>query len=187
MTTESTQALTNSVTPSTAVAEVRHGSIRVDAAPPDDSWIHQEIGKIAAGWARLEHALDLIISDLLGLEHRISACVTSQILGVHYRVSAIVALAEALKLEKDLISKIRVFGVCCEGPQAERNRFVHDPWHIEAMSGDVAQFKSWPKGDHRFGVYKISETKIKKLQGRIRRRVQEAVTLREEIRVERAP
>jgi hypothetical protein len=78
-----------------AATEARHprpsGKSAVEVAP-DNHPIYTLVGRAASAWAHLEHTLDLIIWDLIGLDPKRIACVTAQIIGATNRYRAIESL-----------------------------------------------------------------------------------------------
>jgi hypothetical protein len=93
------------------------------------------LGEIAASWASLEFTLNHIIWDLMGVEQRIGACVTSQMIGPTPRMKALVALVTERGGKEELIKAINSFSGTIEGLGRQRNRFLHDLWTENTLTG----------------------------------------------------
>src|SRR6476646_4634011 len=65
----------------------------ITIAPPNHP-IYALIGRAASAWAHLEHTLDLITWDLLGIEQARAACVTAQVMGAANRYRIIISLLQ---------------------------------------------------------------------------------------------
>jgi hypothetical protein len=124
---------------------------------PDDHPVYAKVGKVASDWAHVEHALDIIIWELSGVEFQKGSAITAQLMGAFSRFKAILALlaqptlanrknlAAAVARTTELMNK-------SSGPGDKRNRIVHDPWFAYTASGKAAQFKAMPYRDHRYGI-----------------------------------
>jgi hypothetical protein len=67
--------------------------------PPSDDPIYALIGRVASTWSHLEHILDEIIWDLVGIEASRVACITGQIIGATNRYRAITSLIKQRMLK----------------------------------------------------------------------------------------
>jgi hypothetical protein len=146
---------------------------------PDDRPIYAKVGKVASDWAHVEHALDVIIWELSGIESQKGAAITAQLMGVFPRFKAILALLAqpALVNRKNLrtvINRTTDLMNKSSGPGDKRNRIVHDPWYAYTASGKTAQFKAMPHKDHRYGIQLVDSEvlddalrSIKEFSGRV--------------------
>ena len=135
----------------------------VEIAPPDHP-IYSLVGRVASGWAHLEHTLDLIIWDLTRIEPESVACITAQINGVTPRYRAIVSLLKHRKTDtfNKLAEKMEELMRKTYDPTEQHNRIVHDPWYI-THEKLPAQFRAMPTKDPRFGICEIDAKEIEAL------------------------
>jgi hypothetical protein len=149
---------------------------------PDKHPFYRLVGQVTSEWAHLEHALDLIIWRMAGVEEAKGACLTGQIMGASPRFLAIIALATLKQVNEKVIEEVRDLMRRTFDVQEARNRAIHDPWFISGgATGQVAQFKSMPKKELVYGMKDVDEAEIKKLIERIRRRSQDALSLQDKL------
>ncbi|MGH7080147.1 MAG: hypothetical protein ACREFU_18875 [Acetobacteraceae bacterium] len=148
---------------------------------PDAHPFYAVVGRIAAEWAQMEHAPDLIIWDLLGAPQDLGSCVTQQLSGYRSRFIAITALSSAHGLGKDLTDKITALQGRTQDLAVNRNRFVHGAWFMTQPEEDLAQFKSLTRRQRKFGIEAISDDDARQTINRIREKVEEITNLRAEI------
>ncbi len=154
----------------------------LEIAPPQHP-IYSLIGRVASAWAHLEHTLDLIIWDLIGVEAERVACVTAQLMGATNRYRAIESLLAQRKKPKfdnarEQITKLKQRTY---DPQEDRNRIIHDPWYL--FDAKAAQFRAMPPKDPRFGVCAIDVEKIETCIRTANDLADRAAKIRLEIRV----
>jgi hypothetical protein len=88
------------------------------------------IGRVAAGWARLEYLTNEIIWHLANVEYEFGACITAQIMSPSNRVRALISLVRLRGGKEPLLAELNKFSVAADGLARRRNRVVHDPWLI---------------------------------------------------------
>jgi len=156
-------------------------------APPDHP-IYALVGRVASTWAHLEHTLDLIIWDLVGIEAERVACVTAQIIGATPRYRTIVSLLKQRKSAAfdKLAKKTEELMQKTYGPTEKRNRIVHDSWYITDKKA-TAQFRSMPTKDARFGICEVDDNEIKALLEEANKLIKLASDLRVEVLALLAP
>src|SRR5262245_58448840 len=99
---------TSVVSSTTAILTDTHQWAERDfVTPPPEHGIYQLIGRVAAGWTRLEHALDRIIWTLAENLYPDGACITSQLMGATARYKVIIAQLN-LRAEQD--GRFRAYG-----------------------------------------------------------------------------
>lgn len=125
--------------------------------------------------------MDLFIWQLSGIDNPFGACITAQIMGATPRFNTLIALATKKKISESLIEEIRDLMRKTYDVQEDRNRLVHDPWYIETRSGRPGQFKSVPRKGLQFGFEDIDETFVRNVMGRIQRRRQAVLILRDKV------
>jgi hypothetical protein len=154
----------------------------VEIAPPEHP-IYGVVGRVASGWAHLEHALDLIIWDLAGAPPEKVACITAQINGATPRYRAVVLLLRQRNhnnLNK-LSEKAKELMQKTFDPTEKRNRIVHDPWYVITDQKLTAQFKAMPSKDSRFGIYQVDAEEIESVIEVARKLTDQVHNLRSEI------
>src|SRR5437016_5591584 len=105
--------------------------------------------------------LDLLIWDLAEIPHPLGACITAQMLGATNRFQTLISLATAKGRDAKTIQKISELMRKTYDVQEQRNRIVHDPWYIEAESGEPGQFKAMPfRSGLAYGMRDIDEKDI---------------------------
>lgn len=139
--------------PETAHFTLIMGDVRmtVHAPLPDTHPQLALIGQIAAAWSVIEHELDTVIWRLAELQPETGACLTAQMIGIRPRFLTIIALCTHAQFPKDFITKIE--DVMNKGvkPGEGRNRVIHDPWYLELMSQQAAQFRAMPAKKLTYG------------------------------------
>jgi hypothetical protein len=90
------------------VTKLPSGKPVVEIAP-DNHPIYSLVGRATSAWAHLEHTLDLIIWDLIGLDPKRIACVTAQIIGATNRYNAIESLLGQQERSKfkDILERVK--------------------------------------------------------------------------------
>ena len=154
--------------------------------PPVDHGIYQLIGRVAAEWSRLEHALDRIIWTLAGTLYPDGACITSQLLGATARYKVIYAQL-SLRATQDsqfrgYLPRIRTLMEKSYEPQEKRNRIIHDAWYLDAEEKAPGQFRSWPHKNPEFGVRAVDLDDIEQTISDATRLAESAEALFEEIK-----
>jgi hypothetical protein len=148
---------------------------------PERHLVYEQIGRLVAEGARLEHRLDFIIWDLSGIDHQRGACITGHLLGATPRFKAIISLCTQRRLDKKLIDRaislMRKSFDIVEG----RNRTVHDPWYMESDAKTPAQWRSMPFKTLEFGIMDVDAKKIEKTIGEYRALTQKVADLQKEI------
>ena len=139
-------------------------TFRIHAPLPEEHPFYALVGRVTSEAAHLEHALDMIIWELAGIErHDLGACVTSQIIGPAPRCRAIRLLVGRLGLDGELARAAKELRKECGGLADRRNRFIHDPWYVEKTTGEPAQFKSMAFSEPVFGMKDIKKEELDKL------------------------
>jgi hypothetical protein len=92
------------------------------------------IGRIASLWAIFELDLDLTNITLARVPLLAGVCLTAQIAGAGRKLEAFIALAE-LRIGKSpqwtrLIRDLKKLAMDARSLGEQRNRAVHDPWHV---------------------------------------------------------
>lgn len=100
--------------------------------------------------------LDETIWDLLWTDRALAACVTSQLVGVGSRCKAIETLCKARNLSKEVRAPFKQLKNDSFSVSDWRNRWVHDVWFLEVISGKAAQFRAMPVVDPRYGQQEIA-------------------------------
>ena len=119
------------------------------------------IGRVVAEFAQLEHALDRIIWDIVGINQSTASCFTGQI-GQHAsKFRTITALLKEQNLlghlPKDYEKKtlIPLQGRVTFASE-ERNRIVHDAWFGFPRTRNARQFRSVTSKNSQFGLVAVS-------------------------------
>lgn len=162
--------------------EGRGPGLRVYADLPDGHPFYASIGLVASEWAHFEHALDLIIWDLAGIDPVRGACITSQIMGAGGRCKAISTLSDLRELPAAMSKSARTLMNDSYKVADKRARIVHDPWYIETERGQPGQFKSMAFTDPRHGIRDISQDEIDDALRAIRKLKVRAISLHHEFR-----
>jgi hypothetical protein len=137
--------------------------------PPPDHPVYTVIGQLASEWAHLEHALDMPIRRLAGIDDSHLACLTAQYMGVTPRFNAIIALltvrakrdvrfSETMERANSLLRKSYDLS-------ERRNRAIHDPWYLaSSLDGvGIAQFMKMPRKDLYYGIRRSDHRELKKI------------------------
>jgi hypothetical protein len=147
---------------------------------PEEHPFYTLVGRVASEWAHLEHILDATIWNLLDIDPKFAACVTSQIMGIGPRCKVIITLCSVRTLSEDLKKSYRRLMNESYLPADWRARFVHDPWFTETP--DIAkQFRAMPYVDQRFGEQDIDKTTIQQLLSQIKALQSRASELRNQV------
>ena len=157
---------------------------RILATLPENHAIYSVIGRIASEWSHLEHLLDLIIWDLVHHDQVKVACITSQLMGTAPRIRTVLNLLSLRAKRPEtskLVDKVNQLNKRTFDVSERRNRAIHDPWYLETISGQPAQFKSMPSKDPQFGIADIDEKEQADVIAKIRELNVRAATLRNEI------
>jgi hypothetical protein len=123
--------------------------------PPNDHPIYSLVGRVASASAHLEHTLDLIIWDLVGIDHQAGACITAQMSGAVPRYRAIITQltmrSHSDPRYKPFIKQTKGLMERTHGPQDERNRIVHDPWYLIVNPMPPGLLNHWPNDKSSLG------------------------------------
>lgn len=155
--------------------------VTVYGKPPDEHKIYQIIGRVASEWSHLDHMLDLIISELTGLDDHTAACLTGQVLTTRAKYEAIIALLTRRTLSTGLIERAKKERSKSANLGKKRNRIVHDAWYLAV--GDLAteqpkQFKTMAPDELTFGLHEPSDTEVQNTITEIRHRYDRTLELR---------
>lgn len=126
---------------------------------PDDHPFYALVGRVASEWSHLEHIVDLTIWQLLGVDHRLAACLTAQYPGIPARCNAIQSLGAAKGLTRKQLSPVGKLKDDSYKVAESRARWVHDPWFVQEGT-QPAQFRAMPASDPRFGLQPIVDTEL---------------------------
>jgi hypothetical protein len=138
----------------TATVKNVHGPL------PEDHPFYVIVGRVASEWAHLEHIIDVTIWELLGVDDRLAACLTSQYPGIGQRCNAICALGLARGLTKEQVKPFRQLKSAAFDVADWRARWVHDPWYVVIETNKPAQFRAMSQVDPRYGLQEISQDEI---------------------------
>jgi len=94
------------------------------------------VGMVAVAWAKLEIAIDRTIWREAAVNERTGACITTQLTGIYPRMRALIALARLNGASHGLISELNNLADDSELLVRLRNRIVHDPWFVNAKTGE---------------------------------------------------
>jgi hypothetical protein len=167
-----------------AKADGLRATVRVHSTLPADHSAYALIGRVAAEWARLEHILDAIIWDIVGIRFETGSCITGQMIGHRPRFNAISALGTLRGLNAKILSDIETHQGKTSELAKKRNRIVHDAWFIESGTGQIGQFRSvLPKAD-TFGIEDIDPEKVGDIIKKIADRCNSILQLRDQILAE---
>jgi hypothetical protein len=152
---------------------------------PPDHPIHNLVGRVAAGWAIVEHMQDAIIWSLLKTGDRAGACVTAQMIGSRNRSLTIIALCEQFSLPKEVLDlAVKVSSHLYE-PQKRRNRILHDPWYVDDAVSGTHQFRAMPPEDYSFSLVPSDVGYLNETLAIIDRRIDEIGRLSQKINAAR--
>jgi hypothetical protein len=124
---------------------------------PEDAPQYTYVGKIAIEWANLEAAIDWEIWTLCGHPNLI-ACLTAQMIGPSPRLQALIAICAEKKLELKTLENLEEFKRHAQGVADQRNRFVHDSWHV--IASELTGRKTFKKEVTARGRLKIASEEI---------------------------
>lgn len=157
--------------PGTYTITFHPGRARVLEPLPSGHPFYAKIGRVAAGWAELEHTYDVMIWDLYKNTSQAElSCITGRLIGYRPRAEAVTALCELRGIDAKIISAIKAFSNELGGINNERNRIIHDAWYVSS-EGEVNQFKIPVYGKERFGFREVDDGEIESLINRIRAKV----------------
>lgn len=143
---------------------------------PEEHPFYEQIGRVAALWARLEHILDLMIWELAdGARMAAISCVTGQIMGPSGKFRALAALCELRGVPKDVSKKISKLAQPVFQTSLKRNRIVHDAWFTEETDSagiKQGQFRSQTSKPHSFGFEDITEAEIDETIKKVRSHIE---------------
>jgi hypothetical protein len=89
------------------------------------------VGSVAGHWAVMEMHIDVCALQLAGLgNEQVGLCFTAQITGSARKLDAYIAVAKLKGAEKTA-AELDKFAKDTARLSEQRNRAVHDPWHIE--------------------------------------------------------
>lgn len=111
---------------------------------------YREIGKVAANWAAFETIAVSALWMLADVKDEPGACLTAQIPNMARRMDALEALLRLRGASDFLLRKVHKFGSDTYGLQEQRNRIVHDPWHVD-KDGQLNRLEITAKGKLKFG------------------------------------
>ena len=170
---------------STAAAATQAVVGRVRNPLPAEHPAYALIGRVAAEWAQLEHALDIIIWEMAGTPFYVGSCITGQMVGHWPRFRAIIALGTIRKLSKPLLKVVNKTGETASELAQLRNRIVHDAWYTEEEPGALAaQYRSILPKQVIFGLEDVTEDFVNDLIGKIVIKREQVFELRARIKVE---
>ena len=106
--------------------------------------------------------------ELLGVDSRLAACLTSQYPGVPQRCNAVNALGLARGLTNEQLKPFRKLRSDAFDVADWRARWVHDPWYVESGTDKPAQFRAMPPVDPRYGLQEISKAEVERTITEIR-------------------
>jgi hypothetical protein len=174
------------VSSTTAIMTTTHNWVsREYITPPVDHGIYKLIGRVAAEWSRLEHALDRIIWTLAETLYPDGACITSQLSATsRYKV---ICAQLSLRTTQDsqfrrYIPRITTLMQKSYEPQEKRNRIIHDAWYLDAEEKAPGQFRSWPHKNPEFGVRAVDLDGIEQTIADATQLAEKAEALFEEIK-----
>jgi hypothetical protein len=148
---------------------------------PKQHRVYRYIGRLVTEAARFEHILDVMIWALVGADQHRLACVTAQFAGPYSRFKAIKSLCRYLNLGAGIVKQINKLSEDSRPATEYRNRIVHDPWYVDADSGNPAQYKKMASDDLRLELVTISVTDIEKKTAKVTAFAKEAIKLLDEI------
>ena len=148
---------------------------------PKDHPIYNAIGRVASDWAYYELILDDIIRSLVGVSGDLVTSITAQMMGINNRLNAIKALCIVQNISKKTQEKIDSIRNNSFIPLENRNRIVHDPWFLDPITSETAQFKSMPAKEMKYGVKPVDAKFIDDTLKMIADRITEASKFHERI------
>ncbi len=176
------------ITPGAGIVEIVGGAPTVELwdIPPDDHPIYPLLGRVVAGWARIEHILDLIIWDLAGGAGPNAAQITAGLVGHESRCKCIIKRAKQHNLSEEVFAAVDRLKKPLDDLSVERNRAVHDPWMSERETKQSAQWRSMPKKSPNptFGISLKDFRDLETLISDIRSAASEVAGLRDQALLE---
>lgn len=140
------------------------------------------MGGITNAWAQLEFEIDRGIWTLLGSQHQLAACVTSQLNYVHPRIKAFIALVHLHGGDNQTIRELNTFYQDrISGLSELRNRSVHDPRMLDYDTQSVHRFEATAKPKITFGWTLETTLDLKTLHDRIYQVVTDFNILRDKV------
>jgi hypothetical protein len=127
---------------------------------------YEIVDRVSSEWAHLEHALDMIIWELAGIDQKLGSCVTGQLGGHWPRINAITALASAKGVHRTLIRELELFGNGMSELAKKRNRFVQAAWYSDGV-GKAGRIAGFPAREKQFGPKDFGEADARDLISRI--------------------
>jgi hypothetical protein len=162
--------------------------VQIFSKLPEDHSIYKLIGRVVSDWSYLEHRLDQIIWEFLGLSPALGACMTGQMMGHSPRYNTIIALIAHHKLGKTLRNYAYSQMGSVSNVSEERNRVVHDPWFTDTLERGTYRLKKMSRKDLTFGYHRYSDEKeILALLDKIKDRIDGVGRLEVKIRAARSP
>jgi hypothetical protein len=143
-------------------------TFRIHGQLAEDHRYYRLIGLLVSTCSHFEHAIDLVIWDLLGVPHTEAALTTRGIVGASKRLDLLVAVATRKGIDSKIIDEIEMMKPKASQLQQQRNRIIHDPWYIDKDDGTVGQFRSMPKDNPCLGVHDVDEVAVVRLTEEIR-------------------
>lgn len=137
------------------------------------------VGQIAAESARIERLLDNSIAAVAGLDHPISACITSQLSGTNPRFDALRKLL-AWQGFNDFEVRLKKLKKSTGEDMVPRNAAVHDPWLIDSFSGEPHQQLGMRK-PLTYGVVPRSVGELENTLAKLKKRRESVTELLNEI------
>ena len=128
---------------------------------------HQAVGEIASVWAMFEQRLDQLIWDILGVEPKLGACLTSQLNGPAPRFRVLKSLLELREWKQELRRKLNKLSHDIIEVQEERNRAVHDVVLVGHNSKRV--FKRTVATINNKLVYEVVDQSIEQLKDTLKK------------------
>ncbi|MEL3892803.1 hypothetical protein V6B08_21180 [Ferrovibrio sp. MS7] len=90
------------------------------------------IGRVAANWNEFEAAIDVTSAFIADLDEEIAACFTAQMIGVGPKSNALLSLMKQTSFDSKACKELeKFFKERVIGLSEQRNRAVHDVWHLE--------------------------------------------------------
>jgi len=144
-----------------------------------------EVGRIASAWAMLEFHIDLLIWELIEVEHMLGACVTSQLTNVGARLRTLAALVRLREGSAGLIKEINSFDGVTAIVQQKRNRAVHDTWMYNRARKSAAQVNvTIAEKQLKFGINDVAMPELTTIHAEVKRHVEKFLKLSLKIRKE---
>lgn len=143
-------------------------TFRIHGQLAADDPYHNLIGQLVSTWAHFEHAIDLLIWDLLAIPHSQAALTTRGPMSVSARLDHLIKLAADKGVNTNIIQDIEALKPKALELQEQRNRIIHDPWYIDKDDGTVGQFRSMAKSNPCFGIHDVDAEAVARLTAETR-------------------